>query len=649
MNIHEIVEYCKHFQVEETQDRIAIADDVCEKRFLFTLRWDMEQTVEPVQFSSEILWEHRPKDDLEWTVMLNRQRYLLCLAQAYAITKNQKYLSCFVSTVESFIDSSPLEGSEGKSTWRTLDTGIRANNWVQSLYVLESCGPLPQPFLDKVYDSLRVHIQYLLGCYNLTHFISNWGVLANSGALSAILYLNSKGFAEFMPQMATLCAELTEQIEVQVLDDGVQWEQSPMYHHEVLWCYLESIHQLRSAGLPISSSILTKTHDMCYATLYATKPNHHQLMRSDSDDTDVRDILTLGAYLFLDGQLKYGGYTRLDFDNLWRLDAPALAVYDSIAPRQPDCMSKALESGGSYYMRTGWDNDATFLAFRCGPLGGGHGHADTLHLDLFAGGEDILTDSGRLTYVESEQRLYLKSQFAHNSISVDGKVFSQCLASWKYGKVARALKGQVFENDSYYYVSGAHLGYLEDGVFVSRQIVCIKPNIVVLLDSFYTGGAHSYTQNFHFGCDGTLTLADNSITYQSPKNRAVLQTMGIQPQIVLGQSLRSASYNLPDSGPCAELTHQFPGTAGVITVIAINPAADFVARPLPVMQARGKDQMPPEMAQGLELLYDGEKHTLIFSLADPVGDINLLQAGNCVGYGEVMVFDNENRRTVLSY
>lgn len=43
-------------------------------------------------------------------------------------------------------------------------------------------------------------------------------------------------------------------------------------------------------------------------------------------------------------------------------------------------------------------------------MGGGHAHEDKLHVDLFYRGEDIVRDSGRLTYVDKPERYELKAQ-----------------------------------------------------------------------------------------------------------------------------------------------------------------------------------------------------------------------------------------------
>ncbi|WP_278278185.1 heparinase II/III domain-containing protein [Blautia argi] len=69
--------------------------------------------------------------------------------------------------------------------------------------------------------------------------------------------------------------------------------------------------------------------------------------------------------------------------------------------------------------------DGEYLHFRNGCQGGGHGHNDKLHIDVVCQGEDVLVDSGRYSYnFEQENRIWLKSAHAHNTILVDKKGLS---------------------------------------------------------------------------------------------------------------------------------------------------------------------------------------------------------------------------------
>lgn len=650
MDISKTIALSKQFCAEEADLRIRIADDVVNKTFLFSLPWDMESTVEPVTFTDEIDWDYMPGEDCEWTVMLSRHRYTVCLAQAYALTGQQRYLDAFVDIITSFIVNAPLEGSEETYTWRTIDSGIRCSNWIWALHILEEVTELPALFLLLIRESLGKHIQYLVDSYDATLFMSNWGVLANSGALTACFYLQNNGCGDYESQIQILLERLEEEIQVQVLPDGWQWEQSPMYHHEVLWCYLEDILLLRENQREASPIILEKTKSMCYATLYFTKPNHHQWMRCDSDDTDVRDILTLGAFLFSDGHLKYGAYEKLDFDNLWRLGGDLDEVYQQISAITPDRQSVAMETSGNYVMRTSWQEDASMLAFKCGHLGSGHGHADLLHMDLFAHGEDVLIDSGRYTYVNGKDRLDFKSQLAHNTITIDHKPFTECPASWRFGRVAKPIKGSVYDDPHYYYVSGSHLGYIQDGLFLRRQIVVIKPDIFILCDSLYGSGQHECTQKFHFNNIGTLSLvSDHTAAYHSTHNQVQLTALNHASRLSVLPSRISHSYNTMETASCVEISQSVEADCAMITVITIGDAHQATIEKIPVRKPR-EDRFADDIcAQAARITYGEHRYVIIFSINDPIGGINLLEADGERGFGEVMVFDQNHHRSVLSY
>ena len=79
--------------------------------------------------------------------------------------------------------------------------------------------------------------------------------------------------------------------------------------------------------------------------------------------------------------------------------------------------------GGYHVQRSGWDADARYGVFDCGPLGdGGHGHYDLLSVELFAGGRPLIVDPGRGTYSEAPPNLrrWFRGTAAHNTVCVDG-------------------------------------------------------------------------------------------------------------------------------------------------------------------------------------------------------------------------------------
>ena len=74
-----------------------------------------------------------------------------------------------------------------------------------------------------------------------------------------------------------------------------------------------------------------------------------------------------------------------------------------------------LESQGLAILREG----GRYASLECGPSGGGHGHADRLHLTLHAGGVYWLADPGTGSYV-SRDLFWYRSTLAHNAPRLDG-------------------------------------------------------------------------------------------------------------------------------------------------------------------------------------------------------------------------------------
>ena len=77
--------------------------------------------------------------------------------------------------------------------------------------------------------------------------------------------------------------------------------------------------------------------------------------------------------------------------------------------------SVLLDSQGLAVLRAG----ERYVSLECGPLGGGHGHPDRLHLTLHADGVHWLPDVGTGSYV-ARDLLWYRSTLAHNAPRLDG-------------------------------------------------------------------------------------------------------------------------------------------------------------------------------------------------------------------------------------
>lgn len=174
-------EYCRKRWKKETEHILRVADEVAEQIFLFDLPWDMEQTVEAVEFKDSIQWDYMPGDDPEFVYQLNRHRYWICLGQAYALTGKERYVEAFVRQLEDWIWNNPVDRKTKKTTWRTIEAGMRGENWVKAMGYMEHSPQITTEVMELFIKGLDLHGKCLMSCDVPFSDKSNWGVLESCG------------------------------------------------------------------------------------------------------------------------------------------------------------------------------------------------------------------------------------------------------------------------------------------------------------------------------------------------------------------------------------------------------------------------------------------------------------------------------------
>jgi hypothetical protein len=369
-------------------------------------------------------------------------------------------------------------------------------------------------------------------------------------------------------------------------------------------------------------------------------------MMGDSDDIDQRDLLTIGAYLFNDGILKYGAYPKMDFDSIWTLGYDAAMEYEKIAAIMPKETSKGLENSGNYYSRSDWTPSAAFIHFHCGTLGAGHGHADKLHIDIFYNGEDILLDPGRYTYVPGDSRYWYKMPYAHNTTAVDGTDLYECVDSWQCNNLSRPV-GQKFvqHEDGYVYMEGGHLGYMAQGVYVSRRVIHINPDIILLCDAFYApkDRQRTYRQYFQFNNRGKVTSMGNTCTYKSEKNQArivLLSENDIETRLLPGKISRH--YNLEEEAIRLQTRMDATGFAGIFTAIALDNANsdELFTIKKEIVHSNFKGIIfDHEDIEVVTITKGTRQYTVAIAHNEYASPTDTFTAGGCVGFGNAVIFD----------
>lgn len=569
-------------------DDIQIADLALENTFIFVDKYEMERCEVPVHFDSKIDWLYIPFGDVEWNYAFNRHTFLHHLAKAWSQSQEEKYKEGFIRLITDFIDNCPFAEN---SAWRSLETGIRIQHWLSCLKTF----PLDVDVKQKIEASLITHRDHLLASHKDFHRLSNWGVLQDQGLFLLGLYFKDEELKR------EALSRLDEEMSLQILPDGSHWEQSPMYQAQVLSAALDVLEQTDQAP----ARLLENTSKAALGLKGLSRPDGTLFLSGDSDEIEVNDLFARAEKLF--GKIQ-------------------------------EKKAYLFPYSGNYLFRT----QKGCVRFKSGFAGSGHGHADQLHVDLFVNGQPVLTDAGRLTYKDSEERHLLKGAFSHNTVIVDSLDMMDLRDSWNAEGVPLPLKGQCVTGEEVDYVEASHLGYLRRSVVLRRKVIRLGERYLILTDEFYGEGSHEYETLFHFAPEGRVSILKDGVEFSSDKAYVKVITIP-KTELSLSKYKLSKHYNETLSASLITFKERAEGFARMIHVIAYDEKPfDFTVSFPPVFRAGITDD-----ASAIVISDDKEVFTLIIRHKESQDGAFLLKAGGAEGYGALLLKKNEGRTHVI--
>lgn len=502
-----IVNYIKSKCNREYKRKLIGANLLLNNSFIFDETWDMEQCRIPY-VNKKLDWNFTPNGDEEWIFMLNRHEYLNKLVLAYYIEENNIYLDKLKDILINWIDNNEISLKGGK-TIRTIDTGIRCFSWINLLIHLISEDKITDKEVEKIVLSIVEQLKYLKKSYIGKYVLSNWGVLQTTAIVGAYFWIGE--FIKDVELFDWAIEELYRQINIQVLEDGSHWEQSIMYHVEVLNCSMKVVNYSDYFGYKLREDFLEKVESMAIYLMYCGDSNSIQEAQGDSDRTDIRDVLVKAATIFENGVLKYRAYDDMDLSSAFMLGKEKLEKYLELEKIEPKEKSKSFIHSGNIYVRNSFEKSSSFTYMQNGTLGSVHGHSDLGHISIHYRGKPFLIDSGRYTYVEGDSlREYLKSAKAHNVSVIDNSPFAVPKNSWGYDKYGDILKNYFIEKEGIVYTELPYLAELGDRTpyTVVRKVLILPDDIWVIVNDIRCAGRHICTN--YYNLDNKVIIMDNS-------------------------------------------------------------------------------------------------------------------------------------------
>lgn len=458
--------------------------------------------------------------DIKYLWEPNRHLHLVTLAQAQALSGNERYFQVLRQHLESWFDACPYP--MGPNWTSALEVAIRLINWSVAwqliggarspLFQTAEGARLRQRWLESVYQ----HMQFVCGHFSLDSSANNHLIGEAAGLfIAALTWPHWPCTREWL---TTAKAILERETLLQNAPDGVNREQAVSYQQFVLELLLLTLLSGKANAQWFSVAYESRIEVMLEYLASIMDAGGNVPMLGDADDalavrlaegggfSPCQSLLATGAILFGRGDFKLKAGV-LDDKTRWLMGEQADALFDgqcTAEARLP--VRQAFPEGGYYILGCDFEGENEIrLVVDAGPLGyqtiAAHGHADALAFTLSAGGLEFLIDPGTFAYhTEVPWRRYFRGTSAHNTLRVDGHDQSQSGGNFMWLRKARAgcnLWSGTREKDLF---EGWQDGFmrLADPVMHQRRIALDKASRrVVIEDSLQMAGEHDIELFFH--------------------------------------------------------------------------------------------------------------------------------------------------------
>lgn len=399
-----------------------------------------------LKFFNQFNFFANDKSDVKRVWELSRMYWLWWIGKAFWISGNGVWAKEFMRLIDNWNTQNPT--NYGLNWAMPMEIAIRGY-WLTMGFGLFYGAPNITDewwcnYIKNVYnhaEHLSNNLEYFPNLTN--HYISNcFGLVA----FGSFFYHTNKGKEWFNQGYM----RLVEEIEKQVLDDGVHYELSICYHRLVAEMFLTSAILCKQTGKPLPASALDKIEKMCEFINDYSQKNIPAPQFGDSDDGLLLrlsneqniylhdDILALAAVVF----------NREDFTEKCNSFSQAglllcgAAGYEQFRILQKQFEQKNKNQGKSdkngskikLYGKAGFailNNNHFFAMIDCGKIGL-HGNNDTLSFVLNTRKSQIIIDPGSYCYTsEPALRNALRSSKSHNAVVIDSAEIAEFDGLWR--------------------------------------------------------------------------------------------------------------------------------------------------------------------------------------------------------------------------
>lgn len=449
--------------------------------------------------SLDTAWNDKSLQHL-WRYNLHYFEYLYKLGfQYFNNDKNPEYYEKYKELVINWIDNNPCPYGDG---WHPYTISLRITNWISTYGIFIDEIKNDSNFKNQMIESIYIQYSYLQK--NLEKDVLGNHYFENIKAL----IIGSVFFGEEQVKFKFV-KELVKQLKEQILEDGMHFELTPMYHKIILEDLIKITMWLKNESVYAKlSEYINKMVDVMYS------------FEEGFGKTPAFNDSTDGISKNYDCLLET---CKQEFD---------------LTPKYID----SFKDSGYYILR----NDQYELIFDCGEICPSylpaHGHCDALSYELSIEGIPILVNSGIYQYEGGEWRNYFRKTKAHNTVMIGDREQSQFWGSFRVASRISDVKRSRFNYKGINFISGSYKTYF--GSKHTRFISEIDENILLVLDKVESNYSEEVRSYVHLDPDVKTTLNE---TIKIEKDNMSLNIIPVSVKDVsISKGWHSREFNLKE-------------------------------------------------------------------------------------------------------
>ncbi|HSW65012.1 MAG TPA: alginate lyase family protein [Dissulfurispiraceae bacterium] len=437
--------------------------------------WQQMQDAESLDGADpKVVWE------------LNRHQHLVTLAQAYGVSRDEKYRTEIVRQLQSWMDANPPK--HGLNWTSSLELAFRSISWLWAWFLCGG-GTAFGELTNRFVAMLGIHAEHIEN--NLSVYFSPNTHL--SGEALGLYYIGTllPGLKGAERWRTTGECWLLHCVGTHVLADGGYVERAFWYHRYATDIFLHFYLLSLKNGCDLPPHVLERLGTLGRFLHYSLRPDGRIPHIGDDDGgrllpldglpgDDPQGVLQCLAALSECGTCN----TRADAfpeEVLWLLGPEAAVSLQQYADSVPKENVYLFPESGYAFLRSGWGPDDTYISFDCGPHGWlncGHAHADMLSIQIFKGREAVVIDPGTYSYQPS-WRDWFRGAEAHAVIRVNGEYPAIPAAPFQWSGVPEHSGLRMLSQNGITSVGGM----MRNGFWQhDREIFLLGRELIVVLD-----------------------------------------------------------------------------------------------------------------------------------------------------------------------